>query len=152
MIVSQIDDIARYRSISRGLELAVDWLMNHRSDEFVKGKYVLGNAGAGEVYVNCEEPPLLPREKAALEAHRRYIDIHVPLKGPETIGWAPTHVLKHVRETYDDGRDVAFFGDAAQSLIHLKVGQCAIFFPEDAHAPNIGLGTHRKLCIKIPIE
>ena len=74
------------------------------------------------------------------------------LKGTEIIGWAPVESLKHKREEYDADRDVAFYGDAAHSLLHVKVGQMAVFFPEDAHAPNIGLGNHRKLCIKIPLQ
>lgn len=151
MIVCEINDAARYSAISDGIAKAIEWLQNHRDDIFVKGKYVIAVCDTGEIFANCEEPPLIPRENATLEAHRKYIDIHVPLKRTETIGWAPTPTLKHVREAYDADRDVAFFGDAAHTLVHLKVGQCAIFFPEDAHAPNIGLGNHRKICIKIPV-
>lgn len=151
MIVCTINDAARYAALSEGLALAIEWLENHQADEFVKGVYTIGSSAAGDVTVKCEEPALLPREKAALEAHRRFIDIHVPLKGTETIGWAPVNALKHVRSPYDADRDVAFYGDSAHSLIHLKLGQIAVFFPEDAHAPNIGLGNHKKLCIKIPV-
>ncbi|MDE6157043.1 MAG: YhcH/YjgK/YiaL family protein [Muribaculaceae bacterium] len=151
MIFCNIDNINRYTGLCAGLDLAIEWLVNNQAVQFVKGTYYIGNTEAGEVFAKCEEPALIPREKAALEAHRRYIDIHVPLKGTETIGWAPVDALKHVRVPYDDQRDVMFFGDSAQTLLHVRPGQCCVFFPEDAHAPNIGLGTHRKLCIKIPV-
>lgn len=151
MIVCSISDATHYKGLSDGLDLAIEWLANNSDTQFVKGTYTIGNTDAGEAFAKCEEPALVPREKAALEAHRRYIDIHVPLKGTETIGWAPVGRLKHVRTPYDEDRDVAFYGDSAQALLHIPTGQCAIFFPEDAHAPNIGLGTHRKLCIKIPV-
>lgn len=152
MILSLITDSDRYACISEGLATAFEWLRSFKPEDFVKGKTVIGTCGDSEIYVNGEEPALLPREKASLESHRRYIDIHVPLKGTEIIGWAPVESLKHKREEYDVDRDVAFYGDAAHSLLHVKVGQMAIFFPEDAHAPNIGLGNHRKLCIKIPLQ
>lgn len=154
MIVSTIEDAGRYSAISAGLKLAIEWLQARGANAvFEKGITALGEAvpGQGEITVKCEEPALVPPEKARLEAHRRFIDIHVPLKGTEIIGWAPVEVLKHCLEPYSDERDVSFFGDSAHSLLNVRRGQIAIFFPEDAHAPNIGLGNHRKLCIKIPV-
>lgn len=151
MILCSINDADIYTPISPALKTAIDWLVTHRNDAFEKGSVVIGSVGNEDIVVKCEEPAMIPREKAALEAHRRFIDIHVPLKGTETIGWAPVESLKHVREPYDDERDIMFFGDAAHSLLHVKLGQMAVFFPSDAHAPNIGLGNHRKLCIKIPV-
>ena len=151
MILCSISDAAVYAAISPALKIAIDWLLAHRADTFVKGCEVIGSYNGENITVKCEEPALLPREKTALEAHRRFIDIHVPLKGTESIGWAPVEALKHIRQPYDVEADIAFFGDSAHSVLHVKVGQMAVFFPSDGHAPNIGLGTHRKLCIKIPV-
>lgn len=67
------------------------------------------------------------------------------------MGWSPIKSLKHVRDAYNEAKDVTFYGDAAQCVFPVKHGQLAIFFPEDAHAPNIGLGNHRKLVIKVPV-
>lgn len=47
-------------------------------------------------YANVESPVLRTREDAPLEAHRRYIDIHIPLDNTETIGWAPTDALTRI--------------------------------------------------------
>ena len=82
------------------------------------------------------------------------IDLGVPdvLKGAETMGWAPVDALHHLQSPYSEEKDVEFYGDSAHSLLDVKVGQMVVFFPEDAHAPNIGLGNHRKLCIKVPVE
>ncbi len=147
MILSTIADAAEYRGLSPRIATALTWLAEHYSDSFVKGSVDIGDG----IIVKSEEPALMPREKASLETHSRFIDIHVPLKGTETIGWAPAAGLKHVKVPYNSETDIAFWGDAANSLLHVKVGQMAIFFPSDAHAPNIGLGNHRKLCIKIPV-
>lgn len=152
MILCQICDAERYKRLSPLLGRAIEWLMQHYGDEFVKGIYSDPDLTASGITVKCEEPALLPREKARLEAHRKYIDIHVPLKGTEIIGWAPAAQLKYEQEPYVEDRDIAFYGDAAHSLLHVKKGQMAILFPDDAHAPNIGLGNHRKLCIKVPVE
>ena len=103
-------------------------------------------------YANVEPLALRAREDAPLEAHRRYIDIHIPLDGPETIGWAPTDTLTHiVGPGYNAEQDIAFYEDKAHTFLDVQPGQCAVFFPEDAHAPNIGIPgkTHRKICVKI---
>lgn len=151
MILTTLSDSDTYRGISPALDLALEWLAAHAGDTFDKGVTAIDNADGWDISVKCEEPALMPREKAQLEVHRRFIDIHVPLKGTETIGWAPLDALQYVRAPYDAEKDVAFYADAAHSLLHVKKGQIAIMFPADAHAPNIGLGTHRKLCIKVPV-
>lgn len=88
-------------------------------------------------YANVESPVLRTREDAPLEAHRRYIDIHIPLNNTETIGWAPTDALTRiVIPGYNAERDIAFYEDKAQTFLDVQPGQCAVFFPEDAHAPN----------------
>lgn len=149
MILCDIKNISRFSPLSPGLTTAIDWLSKHASDTFTPGQTALEEDPA--IIVKCEEPHLLPREKAVLEAHQKFIDIHVPLKDVETIGYASVSSLKYPHGPYDAERDVTFFGDSATSLLHVRVGQAAIFFPEDAHAPNIGNGKHRKLCIKIPV-
>ena len=68
----------------------------------------------------------------------------VPRKGTNSVKWDS--------RGYDDDKDIEFFGDAAMTALHVAPGQIAVFFPDDAHAPNIGLGNHRKLCIKIPVK
>lgn len=147
MILCNITDASKYRAISPLLAQAIDWLTANPTADLANGSYPVGDGG---VVVKAETPALMPRERVRLEAHRQFIDIHVPLKGIETIGWAPVASLTYVNTPYDPESDIAFYSDSAHSLLHVHPGQIAIFFPDDAHAPNIGIGTHRKLCIKIP--
>jgi len=149
MILCDISNARRYAVLSPAMAEAIDWLIENRDVQFVKSCFRIGKEE--NIVVKCEEPHLLPLEKSELEAHKKFIDIHMPLKDVETIGWAPISAIKYPHGEYDEARDVCFFGDSATSLLHVRVGQIAIFFPEDAHAPNIGIGNHRKLCIKIPV-
>jgi YhcH/YjgK/YiaL family protein len=68
------------------------------------------------------------------------------------MGWAPVADMTNLRQAYNEENDIEFYGDAARSIFNVQPGQMAIFFPEDAHAPNVGTGNHRKLCIKIPVD
>jgi len=153
MILCDIKDALRYRTISSSMAVAIDWLLEHFDELFVPGIKMIGVSASGaDIFVKSEELALLPREKVQLEVHRRYIDIQLPLKGTEKIGWCALSNLKLPRGTYKDDSDVAFYGDAATALLTVKPGQMAVFFPEDAHAPNIGLGSHRKMIIKVPVD
>lgn len=148
MILCTLSDSSRYDALSPAIATALEWLRTHADDYPEPGTKVEIAPG---ILVKSQSVGLIPRDKAALEVHRRYIDIQVPLKTTETIGWADTADLKIVRNEYDETRDVAFYGDQAQCLVHVRPGQLVILFPEDAHAPNIGLGNHRKLVIKVPV-
>lgn len=149
MIVCKLSDSSRYYGFSPELKEALRWIEAHFHDAFVPGSVEVGESG---IFVNSQEPAMLPREKVCLEAHKKYIDIHVPLKGEEIMGWAPVEGLHNVIKSYDAEADFELFGDAAHSIVHVRVGEIAVFFPEDAHAPNIGIGNHKKFCVKVPVR
>ncbi|HUN20691.1 MAG TPA: YhcH/YjgK/YiaL family protein [Muribaculaceae bacterium] len=135
MIVCDLRDAARYYPISPLLAQALMWIEKHKDDEFKVGSIKLdGDSG---ITVNMQEVAMLPR---------------VPLKGEETMGWSPVKALRNQLKPYDPDADFELYGDAAHSMLDIRVGQIAIFYPEDAHAPNIGIGNHRKLCVKVPVD
>lgn len=151
MIICTIDCCKRYLGLLPQLDTALIWLAEHHAADTMQGSVIISQTADGIIAANYETPTLRPRDQADLECHKHHIDIHIPLKATETIGWTPVSSLHHPRGEYDKVKDIAFYGDSAHSMIHVNVGQMAIFFPEDAHAPNIGLGNHKKICIKIPL-
>lgn len=105
-----------------------------------------------DLFINNSEVELLTVENQVLEIHERYIDVHIPLDGPEIIGWKPAADLRHVKSAYDEAGDFAFYTDKPDTYITLQPGQFVIIYPEDAHAPIIGTGKLRKLVAKIKIN
>lgn len=150
MILGEINNLARLNTGNESLNEALRWVAQHHNDTFEKGTLVLREDGG--IKANHEVVAMLPQGKQMLEAHRRFIDIHVPISGDETIGWASLRHLRNITIGYDTEKDIEFFGDEPQSYITVRPGQCVIFFPEDAHAPNIGVGRHKKICVKIAID
>jgi len=148
MILCNLSDSKKYGAISERLDAALAWLRDCEGNYPEPGTSLEIAPG---ITVKSQAVALIPADKARLEAHRRYIDIQMPLKTVESIGWADVRDLKIPRDGYNEAKDVAFYGDAAQTIVHVRPGQLAILFPEDAHAPNIGLGNHRKLVVKVPV-
>lgn len=149
MILGDLNTTGSISRLRPEIETALNWIKQHFKDEFKPGKTEIAS---GKIIANLETVAMIPKEKQLLEAHKRYIDIHVPISEVEVIGWAATSNLKNCIKPYDPEKDIEFYGDTAQFHIPVYPGQYAIFFPEDAHAPNIGIGTHHKFCIKIAID
>ncbi len=104
-----------------------------------------------ELFINNVEPELRTREEQVIEVHRDYIDVHVPLNGPEIIGWSPLCNLKEESQAYDEAGDCALYTDRPSTYVTVYPGQFLIVYPEDGHAPIIGEGKLRKLCAKVKL-
>lgn len=150
MIIGEIDHLAQISIGNELLSEALKWVAEHDKDNFEKGTTFIRDDK--RIKVNAEIVAMLPQGKQMLEAHRQFIDIHVPISSEETIGWSSLKHLRNITQEYDSEKDIEFYGDEPQSFLTVYPGQCVIFFPEDAHAPNIGVGRHKKLCIKIAID
>jgi len=96
-----------------------------------------------------------PAEQRKWESHRRYIDIQYVVSGLECIPVAPIETLP-VATPYDAEQDVCFYGTAPAPTTSLVVsaGMFAVFFPQDAHRPNVAVTTPaatRKIVVKVPV-
>jgi YhcH/YjgK/YiaL family protein len=88
-------------------------------------------------------------QAALLESHRRFIDIHVTLRGEDMIGWRPVAACRLISQPYDTAKDATLYRDRPLTWSKVMPGLMAIFFPDDAHAPLAGTGELRKAIFKI---
>ena len=113
------------------------------------GRQSLGSSGC-TVIVNVAK--LKTKEVARLEGHRVFIDIQYMVAGEELIGYAPR---AHCAEISDDVANDFQELQGTAEFQTLRPGCFAIYFPEDAHQPNIGTGAYsgtiRKIVIKVPV-
>ena len=148
MIIGTFKD--PYNGLDRSslVRFALDEARKVASSPFVAGSVTVLNDA---VKINSQKVEGRATEAAPLEAHKRFIDIHIPISSPERFSWSPTEALTSVDKEYDADNDIIFFNDEPQIYFDIFPGQFVIFFPGDAHAPLIGAGTIRKLCVKIPV-
>ena len=92
-------------------------------------------------------------EEALLEAHREYIDIQATLSGSERIEWFPTQGLK-VKTPYDPEKDVEFFHRPHKGCVRVDMapGMFMVLFPEDAHMPQLSVGSEPETVKKVVIK
>ncbi len=113
------------------------------------GKYVIDGDNA---YATITEALSKTFEQSAWESHRKYIDLQYVIKGNEKIGVAPITTAT-VTKPYDETKDAANYNAEGQFYIATP-GTFFLFFPGDAHRPNIkvdGYDIVKKLVIKIRV-
>lgn len=87
-----------------------------------------------------------------LEAHRTYIDLQLALSGSFDVLWKPLSQCTQELQPYEATADMLLMADAAATRIHLAEGVAAVFFPDDAHAPQPPSVAVRKAVFKIRVE
>ena len=106
------------------------------------------------VYVNVMSLKLKPfNAVGTVEAHRRYVDIHVPINGRETLGF---YRLKDgdLALPFDEKKDIRLFEARTTSPVEVGPGEFAAFFPPyGGHLPNCCLASpaedYRKAVVKV---
>jgi len=131
MILDTLDRMDRYAALNPRFGEAFDFL-RHLGPAPSIGRHEIDGDCA---YALVQQYKTRPVAGVQLEAHRRYIDIQYIVRGSEAISWAPLDGLT-VTMPYDVTKDVGLFTASANMIpVPIRVGQCAILFPEDAHAP-----------------
>lgn len=105
----------------------------------------------GVLKVNSAEAKLIPESDGKYEAHRRFIDIHIPLDGSETLLCLPDSCDLKQLSAYDEESDCCFYETAPGVKFTLEPGYFLMIFPGEPHQPQIGTpgGSLRKLVVKI---
>jgi len=94
------------------------------------------------------------RSAGFFESHRKYIDIQVIVSGEERIEVIDL-AESSAEKPYDDARDLIVHRDhPGASVLQLRAGQAAVFFPADVHMPCLRIGEAagfvRKSVLKVP--
>jgi YhcH/YjgK/YiaL family protein len=148
MFVVPVDHLQKYGYLHPGLEKAGAFLAGVDLQVLAGGRHEIEGDELFAIVSTCAGKE---RHGARLEAHRNYIDVQYCLSGTDLIGYRPLAQCVTVAEAYDEAKDVAFFADQALEWISIEGSTCAVFFPEDAHAPLGGTGACKKIVVKIRV-
>ncbi len=150
MILDTISHSGTTEMLGERFRQLFEYLRTHNLTEAPVGRIEIDSDA---LYINLEDATLRKCEEQLLEVHRRYIDVHFPIDGPETVGWSPLSELSEEKsEGYNAERDFCFYRQSASTYFTVAPGHFYVMFPEDAHAPIIGEGKLRKAVAKIRID
>jgi biofilm protein TabA len=145
--VDQVAFAEQYHLEKALWDSAFAFLKSQELDTLSRGKYdILGD----DVFASVTEDSTKDFQNTRWESHRRYADIQYVIRGQELIGVSPLSKLT-VTQLYDGKGDVAHYSGTG-SLFPADPGTFFIFFPSDAHRPNIttgGSNVDKKVVIKV---
>jgi biofilm protein TabA len=118
-------------------------------DTLSVGKHLIDGEN---VFATVTDAATKPFEQTAWESHRKYIDLHLMIRGKEKIGVMDPATAK-VTDAYDAAKDLAHYDASANGTYYIADPETLlIFFPQNAHRPGIhadGYDKVKKLVIKI---
>ena len=149
MILGRLDQWQRYGgdlSNSRNWQRAFVALRDLRKEHSL-GIWPLHD-DPNRMFLNYHSYETRARADCSWEGHRRYIDLQYVLAGSERIDWAPASEMVWVGG-YDAVTDLQAYSleerPTTQQCLRLDAGTFVIFFPEDAHRPQIADGEPQTL-------
>lgn len=149
MIYDHIKNIGLYKGLGAALDTALDFIAM-ASAELENGTTMLDH---GVKIIVSESETRLVNEKG-YEAHKRYADVQLALRGQELIRCKP---LDQVVETipYNEEKDAARYADCPGVDLVIGNGYFLVVFPDDAHEPLLAAAAQpalvKKLVAKVPV-
>ena len=148
MIVDMLSGLGDYASSNPRFAKAAAYLQAADLESLAEGRYEIDGS---DVFMTIVESALRDEADAPLEAHDRYADVQIVVRGTERFGWKNRAGCKPDRNGYRADRDIVFFTDRPSGFVTLSAGTMAVFFPSDAHAPLIGEGTARNCLVNVRV-
>jgi len=151
MIADVLKNRQLYGTISPRIKTALEYLAKTDFSVIEQGNIELDGSN---LFVLVRRYNSIPKAESKWECHRNYIDIQYIAEGQEQIGF--NHIDKmNVSVAYNPEKDVEFLSGEGD-YVTLSKGSYGIFFPQDAHQPNVAPkdipGKVVKVVIKIRIN
>lgn len=147
MIFDHLANAGTYAACHPLLPAALDFLRTADLSGLPEGRIDLQPG----LYVLIQEKTTKSPAEMKWEAHEKFLDIQLLIKGREKYGFALREKMS-CTVPYDPAKDVAFFAGTG-SEITLEEGEFCIFFPQDVHQPLLTPGEEpvaiKKAVVKI---
>jgi uncharacterized protein, YhcH/YjgK/YiaL family len=147
--IDKIEFAKQYHLNKKYWDEAFAYLKNTDLNKLPKGKYPIDG---DNVFASVTTDSTKNFDRTNWESHRKYIDLQYVIDGEELIGVYPVSKAAVTKE-YDEKRDAANYS-ADGKLYTAKPGTFFLFFPSDAHRPNITTGGNKvdkKIVIKVRV-
>jgi YhcH/YjgK/YiaL family protein len=149
MVLDNLNNASTYYDLHPRFQEAFEYLNSNNLEELSDGMITLSEDL--RVIVNTSEALSKKESLEFFECHDQHIDIQVCVKGPETFAWKSRQNCISPKSEYNTEKDVRFYNDEPDTYYELKSGQFTILFPNDMHASMMGVGTIKKIIVKVKI-
>lgn len=145
--INKTEFAKQYHANQAYWDQAFAFLKDHDLVTIATGKYPIDGTN---VFATVTADPSKDFDKTQWESHRKYIDLQCVITGEERMGKISFTSLT-VTKPYDETKDVANYSGDGKTY-DVPAGTFMIFFPSDAHRPNITPGGNKvvkKIVVKV---
>lgn len=151
MIIDQLSNLADYAKLNSRIIQEMINFISQVNEQTEAEKYLLDE---DMFYALVQEYAPRDLSSSKVEIHRRYIDVHVPLTGSETVYYCPVEQLELIEDFTPASDDLLYKTDSALATeLTVNAGSFVLFMPGEGHIPGIGnsdsLARNRKIVFKI---
>lgn len=150
MIYDHVTNLWQYKGIHPNLDKALLYLKENDLSKLPVSTYEINGKNA---FFFIQENTLDDTTEKRFEYHERYLDCHLILEGAERIRYGCG--LQEELVAFEEGKDIGFVSCANSYDFDLVDGYCTLFFPREAHQPNLfkeNLKAVKKCVIKVLID
>ncbi len=151
MIFDTLSNIEKYKGISRNLDQAIEFIRKTDFSKSAEGRTAVCDA----FYYTKAVVQTGEITDAPFEAHKKFIDIFIPLTGREVVKTAEVGSLTVTYE-YQDVDDFYLLEGPTQTNVINTPGTFVILFPQDAHNSAGGVDGEKiefeKIVVKVRVS
>lgn len=153
MFYSNIQAVNNHHIYPEIIQKSIEYLREHDFSSMETGVYEIDGKMR---YIQVIELETKPYEIGRFETHEEYVDIQFLVRGNESIGFASRFSHHEPVEILFD-RDLYFYDIKVENetILMLKEGDFAIFFPGDLHKPGLqanGKESIKKVVMKVNVK
>ncbi len=145
MIIDDLQCFKNYLALHPRFGMVAKFIEETDLDNLPEGKHKINE----DIYVISEKSQGKKRDAGVLEAHRCFIDVQLCRLGVDHMGWRSHAECKNIKQVYDKDKDIVFYNDEFVQQLSVNRDKFIIFFPWDAHAPNISDDFLHKIVFKV---
>lgn len=152
MLIDSLQTIRQHVGLRQDLLESIDRILAVDLFSLEPGEYPLID---DEVIIKIMDRELSHPPAKPYEVHQNYIDIHIPLSGPEVLGYINGKSRMTIIAPFDTDKDIGFaepHEKYAETWFTIPPGGLVIFYPGEWHKPACSLDVCymlRKAVIKI---
>lgn len=142
------------RNLDKNLDKNIYTILNKLKGEELLSKELGVHKLDGEDFFVRAEYETKNYEESFIEAHKKYIDIHVTLCGSEVIEVEDIRKLQ-IKKKYDEENDCLILSGKTPKKVVLQKNDFLVCYPEDAHRvgiKHIDKEKIKKIVIKLLIK
>jgi len=150
MITDMLKNASQYECLGERFQRAFAYLQATDLTALAPGRYEIDG---DKLFMLIQEYETRALSAGKWEAHKLYADIQYIIKGKEQMGYAVLSAMDGA-DDQTPTKDIIIFttDNGAGSFVRHTAGQFSVFFPQDAHMPNIADGnvtSNKKAVVKV---